>query len=123
MNIIQDLGQGIKNAINNPFGIDFEIHQKKIYIPLSSAFNLLGYVDCLERIIGVTRVALALVKLALSTDKQERLIAAGHVFRGILEMMGSFELYLLILDTAFTVINVAKNTFVAFRTKSAQVSA
>lgn len=96
----------IKMAAKHPFGIDFEIYEKKIYIPIGSALNCLGYNDFLERIIGVARVAVGLIALIYSNDHKERAIAGGHVFRGILEMAGSYERELLILDALFTVYNI-----------------
>lgn len=96
----------IKMAAENPFGLDFEIHNKKIYIPVGSALNCLGYNDYLERMIGVVRIALGLVALIFSSDNKERVRAGGHVFRGIFEMAGSFEKELLILDVAFTLYNI-----------------
>jgi hypothetical protein len=101
----------IKMAVQHPFGLDFEIHNKKIYIPVGSAINFLGYNDFLERVIGVVRVVLALVALIYSNDYKERLIAGGHIFRGILEMVGSFEGVLLILDVVFTIYNVGNRIF------------
>jgi hypothetical protein len=107
--------------MENPFGLDFEVKDNKIYIPFGSAINCLGYNDFLERIIGVTRVAFALIALAVSENKGERLIAAGHVFRGILEMMGTFEFYLLVVDVAFTVYNIANKLFLRKEDKVAVV--
>lgn len=93
--------------IQSPFGLDFEFVNKKLYIPAGSALNCLGYNDHLERIIGVVRVAFATLALATSSGSKERLLAGAHIFRGVLEMQGSFEFYLLILDVMGTVYNVA----------------
>src|SRR5437868_2986245 len=109
--ILSGLGDGFRHAMENPFGIDFRVHNNNIYIPFGSAINCLGYNDFLERIIGVARVGFALVALVTSESKKDRCIAAGHIFSGILEMMGSFELYLLIIDTAFTVYNISNRVF------------
>lgn len=102
----------IKYAMQNPFGVNFETHtiggKKGIYLPLGSVLNLIGYNDYLERIVGVARVALGLYALATSSDKQQKVVAAGHIFRGIMEMSQSFEKYLLILDIAATLFNIAK---------------
>lgn len=101
----------IKVAAQNPFGLDFEIHDKKLYIPVGSALNCLGYNDYLERIIGMVRIALGLIALVYSNDNKERAVAGGHVFRGILELMGSFEGGLLILDGTFTAYNIGCRLF------------
>lgn len=101
----------IKMAVQNPFGLDFEIHNKKIYIPAGSILNFLGYNDYLERMVGVVRIALGLIALIYSNDYKERAIAGGHVFRGILEMIGSFEGVLLIVDIIFTAYNVGLRIF------------
>lgn len=111
--VLNGLKVGFQHAIENPFGLNFEVRDNKIYVPLGSVINCLGYNDFLERIIGVVRVALALVALAVSEDKKDRFIAAGHIFRGFLEMMGTFELYLLIADAAFTAYNVFSKILLA----------
>src|ERR1700730_3789866 len=88
----------IQKAIQNPFGLDFEKHNGRIYITLGSALNCLGYNDHLEKVIGMSRAALGLIALAFSKQNKERLTSAGHVFRGIMEMKGSYEKELLIVD-------------------------
>lgn len=94
-------------VVQSPFGLDFEFVNQKLYIPAGSALNCLGYNDHLERMIGVVRTALGILALATSEGYKERTLAGLHIFRGILEMQGSFELYLLILDIMGTVYNVA----------------
>lgn len=101
----------IKMAAANPFGLDFEVHDNKVYIPAGSALNCLGYNDYLEKVIGVVRVALGIIALIFGSDYKERAVAAGHVFRGGLEMFGSFERELLVLDILFTVYNVSYRVF------------
>ena len=101
--ILSDLNAGFRHAMAHPFGIDFELKNNRIYIPFGSAINCLGYNDFLERIIGVTRIAFGLIALSMNETRHDKCIAAGHIFRGILEMMCSFEFYLLILDAAFTI--------------------
>lgn len=101
----------IKTAAKNPFGLDFEVYDKKIYIPIGSALNCLGYNDYLEKVIGITRIALGLIAIVFSKDNPERAVAAGHVFRGMFEMVGSFERELLILDVIFTAYNIAYKLF------------
>ena len=108
----------VKYAMMNPFGIEFEIHNKKIYIPLGSAINALGYNDHLERIIGISRLACGLIVLATGENKKTKLIAAAHIFRGALEMVGNFERELLVVDLAFTVFNLAKKTFSGMNSKT-----
>ena len=99
------------SAVKNPFGLDFEIHDNNLYIPVGSALNCLGYNDYLERVIGVARICLGVIALAFSNDRKERLIAAGHILRGYLEMKGSYEKELLILDTIFTIYNIMYRSF------------
>lgn len=118
-NLLCGLGSGFRQAMENPFGIDFVMQGTRIYIPFGSAINCLGYNDFLERIIGVTRVGFALIALAVNDDKKDRLIASGHLFRGVLEMMGSFELCLLVLDIAFTIYNLICKVFVKTQPEAA----
>lgn len=103
--------EAFKTAAMNPFGLDFEVHDKKIYIPIGSALNCLGYNDYLERVIGIARVALGLLVLVTGNNLKEKAIAACHILRGILEMGGSFERELLILDLFFTIYNIG-NKFI-----------
>lgn len=111
MQILTGIADSINHAMINPFGLDFEIHNKNIYVPFGSVINCLGYNDYLERVVGATRICFALIALIASHDKKERFIAVGHIFRGILEMKGDFEQYLLILDTAWTIYNIAYRIF------------
>ena len=53
----------VEYAMKNPFGIEFEVHNHKVYVPLGSLFNCIGYNDFLERIVGATRTALAIIVL------------------------------------------------------------
>lgn len=100
------IAESFQYIMRNPFGLEFKFEDNEPLITVRSAINLLGYNDYLERVIGVSRAGFALLALAYSQNTKERVIAAGHVFRGILEMMGSFEAYLLVLDIAFTIFNV-----------------
>jgi hypothetical protein len=122
VNILHGLSDGFRTAIGNPFGLNFEIHNKKIYVGLGGLINCLGYNDYLERVIGVARVGSALLALASCESKQDRLVASGHLFRGVLEMLGSFELYLLLVDVAFSIVNVAKNIFIPANRELAQAA-
>lgn len=101
----------VKYAMQNPFGISFEIlnvnDKKKIYLPLGGVLNLIGYNDYLERLVGVARVALGLYALAMSKNNKDKLMPAGHIFRGIMEMSQSYEKFLLILDIAATLYNIS----------------
>jgi hypothetical protein len=109
INILNGLSDSFYSAIENPFGLNIQTHNKKIYVGLGGVINCLGYNDYLERAIGVARVGFALVALAYCESKQDRLVASGHLFRGVLEMLGSFEFYLLMVDAVFTIVNIAKN--------------
>lgn len=115
--ILHSFAEGIHHAMRNPFGLDFEVHNKNIYVPLGNTLNCLGYNDHLERVIGVARISFALLALIMSqTTTQEKLVAVGHIFRGILEMVGNYEHYLLLLDAVFTVYNIGNR--VLFASKS-----
>jgi len=101
----------VQHIIENPFGLDFKKIEGKTYITAISALNFLGYIDFLERIIGVARLTFGLFALAVCDTRQQRLLASAHVLRGICEMMGNFEFYLFVFDTAATVVNLVKNFF------------
>lgn len=113
--MIQSFANSVQSAMKNPFGVDFEVHgkEKNIYVPLGSFINLIGYVDQLDQLVGITRFAIGVLVLAKSSDTKERTIAALHIIRGALETMGNYELYLLALDTVFTVYNIATRLFPA----------
>lgn len=104
--ILNSFADSIRHAMVNPFGLEFEVHNNKIYVPFGSIINCIGYNDCIERMVGATRGAFACMALISSNDKKERLIACGHICRGVLEMCGHHELYLLVLDVAFTIYNI-----------------
>lgn len=104
--------RGFDHAMQNPFGVDFRVEgDNEILIPLGSGINFLGYNDFLEVPVGGARLACALVILARSENRNTKLIAAAHAFRGILEMMGNLELFLLVLDVIATVYNIAMKIF------------
>ncbi len=111
MVVLNNLASIVSQVIQNPFGLGFEVHDKKLYVPVGSVINCIGYNDFLERFVGVARMGFALLALATTESKKERLLAAGHVFRGALEMRGDFEFYLLVLDAIFTVVNVSSKLF------------
>jgi hypothetical protein len=100
--------EAFTHVINNPFGLEFVVHEGHVYTPLESLINKLGYIDCLEHIIGVARIAIGLIALATLTDRNHKITAACHVFRGVLETIGTFEISLAILDLAFTIGLLAK---------------
>ena len=114
-----DMMNTFNYAIANPFGLDFGSHdivkndktQSVPYVTLGSVINCIGYNDYLERVVGVTRVFLGLMALAFCRTSEnktkEAVVAALHIFRGILETMGNFERELLIADVAFTIFNLA----------------
>lgn len=106
MNVLHGFAESVNYAMRNPFGYEFKVNDKEISITLGSALNSLGYNDALERIVGVSRVALGLVALTVSKDLKTRAICSAQIFRGILEMMGNFENYLLIADIAFSAFNI-----------------
>ncbi len=119
--MIKGLVDGIHHAIQNPFGLDFVVKENEIYVPFGSVINCIGYNDYLEKIVGVARMAFAAIAIAKSDDKKEKLLAAGHLIRGVMEMMGNFEFHLLVLDIAFTLYNIGKRVF--FPPKTVFVSA
>ncbi len=105
----------IKQPLENPFGIDFCLVNQKISIPIGSAINCLGYNDYLEKTIGIFRVAAAFLALIYNPSTKDKAIMVGHIVRGILEFRGCFEKELLILDVAFTVINVGRKCVNIYR--------
>lgn len=111
MSFLKGISDSVHHAMRNPFGLEFKVNGSEIHVPLGSVINCIGYNDHLERLVGVARIAFALYSLATSQKKEDRLCAAGHVFRGFLEMHGDFELYLLIVDAAFTIYNIATKVF------------
>lgn len=110
--VLNSVASSVYDAMQNPFGLNFEIHNNNIYIPLGSAINCLGYNDHLERAIGIARIAFSLFALANSQvqgtnqSPKERVIIVLQVARGMMEMMGNFEYYLLLADAAFTLYNI-----------------
>lgn len=120
MGLSVEFVQSLQYAMRNPFGIDIVKNGDKFFIPVGSAINCIGYNDYLERMVGIARTGFALLALAYSSDRKERVIAAGHIFRGVMEMMGNFEAYLLGLDIVFTVVNLA-NKFISQDGRSAVV--
>jgi len=108
---VGNIPSNVRYAMQNPFGIDFEVHAKKVYIPLGSAINCLGYNDYLERAIGISRLAAGLFVIAKAESEKTRIVALAQIFRAVLEMVGNFERELLILDIAFTIFNLAKKVF------------
>ena len=121
MQVFSGISSGIQHAMKNPFGLDFEVRKKGIYVPLGNTLNLIGYNDYLERVVGVVRIALALIALATSQNRREKVIAVGHIARGILELNGNFERHLLILDTIFTLYNIGARLLKSKSQKPQQV--
>ena len=118
--ILSGIRADFQHAMENPFGLQFVVVDKNIYIPLGSTINCLGYNDSLERIIGISRLAFALIALAASEKPKDRYIAAAHAFRGALEMAGSFEFYLLVLDIAATIYNIGRQVLTSFTKPATQ---
>lgn len=99
-------------ALANPFGVVFEFNDEgRIVCPLGSIINCIGYNDFLERIVGITRVAIAIFFLATSLDRSEKILAGMHFMRGLLEFMGNFEGCLLMTDIIVTVLTFAQRYF------------
>lgn len=98
----------VMHAIQNPFGLNFVTFEDRVYIPLGSAMNCLGYNDYLEKPIGIARFAMGLFAMVNGQTNQEKALGAAHVFRAGMEMMGNCEKYLLIIDTAVTFYNIVK---------------
>lgn len=102
------VGASFQYAMKNPFGLDFKVSGKEIDVTFGSAINCLGYNDHLEKIIGFARLCFGVIAAVFSEKREDKVIATGHIIRGFAELNGSCELYLLILDCAFTVYNIAK---------------
>ena len=109
MHLWNQVGFAIQHAMQNPFGLEFTSSKSGDYaITLGSSLNCLGYNDYLEKTIGVARIALGLVALAFSKEVKDRLLSVAQVFRGILELQGNCEFYLLLADSAATVYFLAR---------------
>jgi len=101
-----------KHVLGNPFGIVFvKDPSGRIYCPLGSILNCIGYIDNMEKHVGIARITMALFSMVNNDRRQMRLVAGAHIFRGILEMLGNHEGHLFILDSIATVGIIAYKFF------------
>lgn len=118
--ILNGINESIQHAMRHPFGLDFEVQNKNIYVSFGSLINCIGYNDYLERAVGVTRATFAVFAFLISKERKEKFIAVGHICRAGLEFCGKYEHYLLILDLAFTIVNIVQRILNNKSTKKAE---
>lgn len=89
-------------VISNPFGLQFRVHEKGVFVLLGGLINFLGYNDFLERKIGVCRLVASIGVLIGAKQEKNKFVALGHLLRAVFEMAGSYEKMLFILDSLVT---------------------
>ena len=102
LSLVGSGARAIREVMENPFGLKFRVREKAVFVLLGGLVNFLGYNDFLERKIGVFRLVASIGTLVFGKEEGTKLVALGHLLRAVLEMAGSYEKALFILDALAT---------------------
>jgi len=104
----------VKTALKNPFGLEFKIRDHEIFVSVGSVLNCPGVTTWKEWSNSKSCPRSSrpdFCRLCGEKNPNDIAVATGHVFRGMVEIFGSIERELLILDILFTVGNFVYKFF------------